>query len=158
MNDSPRPPRLLRKEGRVFLQLGKDEPEKPVRLVWARPISGRGKEICILDEKKRAVLMLPGLDALDADSRKIAKEELERGYLIPRITRVISARPRLGHRYWEVETDCGPRRFATRDPRKNVTRITGEHLVIRDVLGNRFEINPFSGLDPESRAQVEMVI
>ena len=102
--------------------------------------------------------MLPGLDAFDPASREIAEQELEQTYLIPRITRVVSARPRFGNRYWEVETDRGYRRFAMRDPRKNITWITGEHLVIRDVLGNRYEINPFSELDPESQAQVEMVI
>ena len=49
---------------------GRDEPV-PVRVVWARPVSGRGAEVSFLNEDKQEVLMLRGLDSLDAESRRL---------------------------------------------------------------------------------------
>ena len=133
--------------------------EVPVKLVWVRPISGRGGEVACLDPKKKTeVAMLSSLAALDPDSRRVAEEELGRRYLVPRITRVLRATANFGVRYWHVETDLGERRFALKHAAKNAVWITEDHLVLRDTLGCRYEIKPYSVLDRASRAEVEKVI
>ena len=112
----------------------------------------------LVDRNKTEVAFLPSLDVLDAESRQIAQAELELAYVVPRITRVISTVIAFNNRYWEVETDRGPRRFAMGDPRRNIAWRTPDHLLIRDVLGCRFEIASLKDLDPASRLAVERVL
>ena len=150
--------KLVRKDGKVLLRFAGDGKGTPVTVVWARPISARGREVSLLDEKQREVLMLDGLHELDRESRAIAAEALERRYLIPEITRVLRAEAHFGNRFWEVETTHGARRFAMRDPNKNVTWVTEDHLVLRDVLGNCYEIPALSALDARSRRRAELAL
>ena len=44
---------LLREADRVFASFGDGDEKTPVRLVWARPISGRGGEVSILDGENK---------------------------------------------------------------------------------------------------------
>ena len=150
--------RLLRRGARVFIQFADSDVQKPVKLVWARPITGRGGALSLLDDKKKEVAMLENLDCLDGESRRIAEEELGGRYLIPRITRVIRASANFGVRYWHVETDLGVRQFALKNANKNAVWVSDEHLVLQDTLGCRYEVKPFSALDPRSRAEVDKVI
>ncbi|MCG3149917.1 MAG: hypothetical protein PCFJNLEI_03384 [Verrucomicrobiae bacterium] len=147
--------KLLRHGDQIHAEL--DGETKVVRLVWARPISTAGREIALLDEKKREVALLPGLDALDPTSRQIAEEELRRRYLLPRITRVLQTRSHFGTRYWHVETNHGVRRFVVRNPNHDIIWLSDDHLVLRDPLGNRFEIPSLAALDSASRAAVNNV-
>ena len=149
---------LVRRSDQIFLQSGNDGDARPVKLVWARPVSGRGQEVSILDIEKKEVLMLPDLNALDPASRKIAEEELGRRYLMPRITRVLRTHAHVGTRYWHVETNHGPRHFVVRNPNRDVVWVTSDHVVLRDPLGNRFEIPSLTALDAASRAEVDKVI
>ena len=149
---------LLRKKDRVVLRPADGSEDIPVRIAWARPVHGRGSEICLLDEHKHEIASLPGLHCLDPESRQIAQDELAKRYFIPRIVRIISIEALSGNRYWFVVTDVGVRRFAMKDPLRSVTWVTRDHLVIRDTLGNRYEINPFSGLDPFSQSEVMKII
>ena len=158
MTNSVREFKLIREADRVFLQFADAEGRTAVKVVWARPISGRGAEVSFVGPDKQEVLMLEGLDALDAASRKIAEEELARRYVFPRITRVISATASFGVRYWHVETDIGERKFALKNASKNAVWITDEHLVLNDTLGCRYEVRPFSTLDEHSRSEIEKVL
>ena len=149
---------LGRRNDRVVLRPADGTEEITVRLAWVRPVQGRGGEISFLDEHKHEVALLPGLHCLDPVSRRIAEDELAKRYFIPMITRIISIDPQFGNRYWFVVTDAGTRRFAMKDPLRSVTWVSPDHLVIRDTLGNRYEINPFSGLDPHSQNEVMKII
>ena len=141
-------PRLLR-----------DGIEIVVRVVWARPLTARGVELSIIDDKKREHAFIPTLAALDPEARAVAERALTDSYLIARITRVMHTDIHLGTRYWEVETDRGPRRFAMREPRKNVNWIEPRsRCLIRDTMGNRYEIEKLSALDQESQAEVGKVL
>jgi hypothetical protein len=150
---------LFRKQDRVHARIGESDGDLPVNVVWARPISGRGGPVSILDlRKKKEVALLGSLDDLDPASRRVAAEELEIRYLLPRVTRVRRTSAHFGNRYWEVETDRGPRRFLMKDPNKNAVWVTPDHLVVRDTLGNRYEIPSVSALDDASRAHMDRVL
>ncbi len=141
-------PRLLR-----------DGTEIPVRVVWARPLTARGGEAAIIDEKKHEHAFIATLAELDPEARAVAERALNESYLIARITRVLDTDVHLGTRYWEVETDRGPRRFAMREPRKNVNWLEPrQRCLIRDTMGNRYEIERLSALDPASQAAVNKVL
>jgi len=149
---------LARKGDEVVIRFADGNDEIPVRLVWARPLYARGREVSLLDAKKHEVMMISNLDSLDAASREIAEDELAKRYLMARVTRVIRTEAHFGSRYWHVQTELGVRRFAMKDPVKNATWITDDHLIVRDTLGNRYELKPFSELDAFSKAEVMKVI
>ena len=149
---------LLREHDQVFIQFRDTGTKTPVKLVWARPLTSRGTQVSLVDEKKREVLMLDSLDWLSPASRKIAEEELRRRYVLPRITRVIQTSADFGVRYWRVETNLGERRFALKHASKHAIWLTDDHLVLEDTLGCRYEIKPYSALDGRSRAEVEKVL
>jgi len=149
---------LLRKHDQVVIRFADGGDELPVRLTWARPIYGRGCEVSLLDEHKHEVLTLPGLDCLDVESRRVAEDELTKRYLVARIKRVIHAEAHFGNRYLHVETEQGVRRLAMKDPARNAIWVTDDRLIVRDSLGNRFEVPSFSALDPASRVELMKVI
>jgi len=150
--------RLSREGDALFAVFPDAQPKKAVKLVWVRPISARGRDISIIDREKKEVLMLASLDELDPDSRALAEREIAERYILPKITRVISATAAFGIRYWHVETNLGARRFAMKNASKNAVWVTDDHLLLQDVLGCRYEINPYSALDARSRVEVEKVI
>ena len=150
--------RLRWKEDRVLMSRGNSAEGTPVKLVWARPITGRGGTISVLDGKKNELALLENQDALDPDSRKVAEEELTKRYLVPRITRVIKTMANFGIRYWHVETDRGERRLALKNASKNAFWVSEDHLMLRDTMGCLYEIGSFSALDARSRSEVEKVI
>jgi len=149
-------PVLTRRNDQVLAK--RDGEWIPVTLVWARPVSGRGEEMCVLDKERKEVAMVAALDAFSGESRQIAAEELEKRYLIPRIRRVTLTMAHFGSRYWEVDTNCGAKRFMVKDPNVSVVWVTPDHMIVKDTMGNRYEIESLAALDNWSRQQIDRVL
>lgn len=132
--------------------------EIPVKIVWARPLSGKGKELVFIDDNKKEVAMADNLDCLDADSRKLAEEQLGLRYLLVKITKVYEIKVLFGNRFWDVETDIGRKRFAMKEPSKSMIRFPEGRIIVRDTLGNSYEIESLNSLDKRSQKEVEKVI
>ncbi len=162
MNDAPTTPgarpRFYDDQGAVWLDRGDGTPLQTVRAVRARPISNADAEIAILDEHHHERMLLPGLAALDAASRACLADALQAAYLLPVIRTVLKTEAHYGNRYWDVETNHGRRAFVIKDPAVNVHWESDDRLIIRDTMGNRYEIPSLTALDPVSRAHVEKVI
>ena len=101
--------------------------------------------------------MLNDLSVLDPESRAVAVEALERRYVIPEITRIVASRVQFGNFYWTVETNRGPRWFAIQSPRRNMTWITHDRVMIRDSLNVRYEIPSVKALDARSRDEIAQI-
>lgn len=130
-----------------------------VRLVWARPLSGRGGPVSVMQAgKKREVAYLPSLDELPEDFRRIALEALESGLVLPVIQEIYQVRPRFGNYYWDVETTLGRRRFLLSSPESNSYRPGPDTIIVRDVSGNCFEIASVTALSAASRREMERVL
>lgn len=150
--------RLTRDGDEIFISFADSDGRTAVKLVWARPISNRGGEVSVVGPEKREIVMIPDLSTLDEESRKVAEEALALRYVAPRITRVIKAAAYFGLRYWEVETDMGPRKFALKNAAKNAIWPGPDHLVLQDTMGCRYVINPYSALDDRSKKEIDRVI
>ncbi|GMV05150.1 MAG: hypothetical protein AMXMBFR53_14290 [Gemmatimonadota bacterium] len=146
------PAGLTRRDGRLFLQREGAEPVE-VTVRYLRPLTAR-TEVVFLDAKGREVATVAGLGAMAEADRAVAEEALRERYHLPVIERVHEIDVRFGTRYWQVDTDRGPRWFALREPGKNVTWIGPSHVVLRDTAGNRFEIPDLEALDGRSRRWV----
>ena len=51
-----------------------------------------------------------------------------------------------------------PCAFTFKEPGKNVTYLHQEHIVLRDAIGNRYEIRSLSELDAHSRRQINKLL
>lgn len=150
--------KLSRKGDAVFASRNGSPPVE-VKLLFARPISARDGQISILDrENKEELAWLNSLDELDPASQRIARQALDTRYPVSRITSVEHSFVNHGHRYLKVMTNRGFRYFNLKEPGKNVTWLSDDKLVIRDSMGNRFEIESISSLDPESRKNLNLVL
>ncbi len=129
-----------------------------VRPVWARPISGEGREVSLIDHQRHEVLLIDDVDALETPSRVALEDALAARYLVPTVRRVLATQAHLGVRFWTVETDRGTHRFAMREPTRNVTWLDDRRAVLRDVLGNRYRIADFAALDEHSRREAAKVL
>jgi hypothetical protein len=151
--------RLWREGGRVMYQGAEGSDPEAVRVVWARPLSGRGGAVSIMQAgKKKELAYFPSLEALAGESHRIALEELAGSLVLPRITAIVEVKARLGNYYWDVETDMGRRRFLLSAPENNTMRPMPDAVVLKDVSGNCYEINPVSGLDKNSLRELDRVL
>ncbi len=154
--------RLSKKGDALWASLQSDEKgerEEPVRLVYGRPVSARDGEIAVMEaDGSKELAWLVSLEDLDPDSRELARETLWQSYRMAKIDRVVDSHVNHGHRYLKVETDRGPRYFNLKEPGNNVTYLTSDHLVIRDSMGNRYEVESLRALDEESRERLDRVL
>lgn len=157
MTDDVKTVKLEERDGKVMARLDGAEPV-PVRVVYARPVTGADRDIGILNEKGETVAFVGELRQLDADSRRVAERALDERYFLPRIVRVLSADVAFGQRTLRVETDKGVRAFALKNVNRNVLWLGEDHLVIRDTAGNRYEIPSLKALDEVSRDFLTLAI
>jgi hypothetical protein len=115
------------------------------------PLSRTDRYFSVRDGGGKEAGVLASLDGLDDLSLACVREELERRYMVFRLTAVRKARERFGIVEWDVETNRGPCRFSTRELRDNVIRLPEHHYLLTDVEGNRFEIANLLALDANSQ-------
>jgi len=115
------------------------------------PISNREHFVSLRDTEGNEIGIVEEAHTLDAASRRILREELERSYFLPRITDILSIADKLGVLTWRVETDRGPRTFEVRQPRRNVRSVGGGRYIVKDVDGNRYDIARLGNLGPKSQ-------
>jgi hypothetical protein len=148
---------LTRRCGRTYARVD-GQAETPVRIAWARPLSGWGQDLVLVDEKKREVAMVRDMAELDEPSRAVVAADLAERYIVSTVRKVHATKTHFGVRYWDVETDRGRRRFAVKDPSQSVLHLTEDRMMVRDTLGNSFAIESFAALDKRSRQLVENVL
>lgn len=151
--------RLWQEDGRLMFQDASGGEPVAVRLVWARPLSGRGGPVSVMQAgKKRELAYLTSLDELPEESRRVALDALDGGLVLPIIREIHEVRPRFGNYYWDVETDLGRRTFLLSSPENNSFRPGPDTVVLRDVSGNCYEIASIRGLSRTSRNEMERVL
>lgn len=122
-----------------------------VRIARAFPLSDPERYIGLRDAADKDIGMLVTLVGLDAGSRRIIAEELDRRYFIPIIQRVIQVKEEPGVITWEVETDRGRRRFFVQNLRDSVNELTpNKRVLLTDKDGLRYEIPDVEKLDAKS--------
>ena len=127
-------------------------------LTSAFPLSSPGRMVTLRGEDGEELAMLDDVRKLDRASRRLVLDELERTYFMPVIQSIGTIDENLNIVRWTVETDRGPRMFQIRSARKNVRKLPGRRLVIRDVDGNRYEIRDWQTLDSRAQQLIEEFI
>lgn len=115
------------------------------------PFTLSDEYISVRDKDGSEIGMIRRISDFPAGVQALLREELERRYFTPVITRIRSVKEEFGYTYWDVETQSGPRRFTVKESHHNVMLLGPEHFLIVDVDGNRFEIPDATALDSQSR-------
>ena len=120
----------------------------------AFPMSHPEAYFSVRDDSGKELGMLRDPSALDAESRGIVLDELERLYVISVIQQVLASTERFGTVDWEAETSRGRVKFTTRDMRDNTITVGPGHYLVMDVENNRYEIPDIAALDQQIDALV----
>jgi len=150
----PEQARLRQDPHRVLRLTVGERTYENVRPVRCFPVSGKADYVSFLDARGREVALVPCPHRLDAESRRVLEEALDRMYYVPRITRIDSITESQGVARWRVQTDRGYAAFEVVD-RDHVRRVGPRRFVIEDADGNRFEVPDVDRLDERSRALME---
>ncbi len=122
-----------------------------VHMVPTFPLSCRGRMVAVLNAEGEEVAMLDRIGGLEPSSRRVAIDELERSYFMPRILLIEADKEELGVLTLDVLTDRGPRTVQIRNPRRSFRKLPNNRVAIRDVDGNRYEIRDWTNLDSYAR-------
>lgn len=125
-----------------------------VEAVRAFPITDPQHGISLCDAEGREVLWLDDLAAVPASARKLLEESLARRQFLPTLLRIVQTHGAIEPCEWEVETDCGPTRFALKSE-EDVRRLAGHCAIVTDVHGVRYLIPDVRTLDAASRRVLE---
>ncbi len=148
----PKRMRVFREAGVARMTLENERSWTKVSVARAFPLSDPDHYIGFLDGAGKDVGLLIEPDQLDAESRRIVDEELEKRYFVPVVERVVNTKEEFGTIYWTVETDRGEKEIVTRNLRDNIQELSSTRVIITDVDGNRFEFPDVTKLDGKSQA------
>ncbi len=96
--------------------------------------------------------LLEDIESLDAGSRIILENELEKIYFRPVILRIHSIGEEFGVVYMDTETSSGPRHIEIRQIRNKIRLLSSYRALIEDVDGNRYELRDWNRLPRMTRA------
>ncbi len=150
---------LRRRENSLFLDchIG-DEVFLDVHLVRAFPLSEPRQMISIRDSENKEYGIIESLDSLDAESKALAEEELDRRYFTPAITKINSLKNDASMWKFDVETTRGHSDFYVRNWRDNAHELTSGRWQITSVDGGRYEILNLDDLDEKSQILIEQLL
>lgn len=117
------------------------------------PVRMADKFITLLSEEGE-VAVIRDLSELSPESRAVIRASLDDYYLVPTITRIISAADKYGTLRWTVETDRGIRSFDIRNQNHDIRISKDGKVRVRDADDNRYVIPDYKKLDPHSRAKL----
>ncbi|MCS7192826.1 MAG: DUF1854 domain-containing protein [Armatimonadetes bacterium] len=152
--------RVIEGEKAKFLKM----PDGQIVLVWeeqviavgkilrAFPISDPWRYLIVYDSEGNEVGTITDFSELDANSKVIVREELERRYRIPKILRILKIErlPQTGHTRWKVETDEGVREFVVPGS-EHIYTARYPRIFLVDENGKRYEIPNLEQLDSRSK-------
>ena len=117
------------------------------------PVRMADKFITLLSEEGE-VAVIRDLSELSPESRAVIRASLDDYYLVPTITRIISAADKYGTLRWTVETDRGISSFDIRNQNHDIRISKDGKVRVRDADDNRYVIPDYKKLDPHSRAKL----
>ena len=125
-----------------------------VEAVRSFPLTDSNKYITLLDSEGKEIGIVRDIKHLPRESAETLLSELQKRYFMPKIIKIYELDGKFGVTRWVVETNRGPVTFSMRS-RYDVISLENGRVLIKDVDGNRYEVENYHGLDPESIVLLE---
>ena len=138
----------------LVVQLPDGSIRTKVEPVYAFPVSATSQYISLMVEESNEIGIIQDIKHLPHESRKILVEELQKRYFMPKITKINALEGQFGITQWVVETSQGDVQFSLRS-RYDIVTLENGRILIKDADGNRYEIENYNKLDPQSIALLE---
>ena len=122
------------------------------------PLSEPEKHLSIQDGKGREVAVLTSMKGLSPDSLQIVREQLDRRYFTPTISRIDELEAEKGMWRFQVQTQRGPAEFYVRNWRDSSHEMGAGRWQITSVDGQRYEIMQVDDLDARSQRLLEQLL
>jgi hypothetical protein len=119
------------------------------------PLSDPEHYISLGVDDELEIGMIVDPSKLDAETRKILHEELDKRYFTPIIQKIHGVKERFGVHEWQVETSRGKITFSVQGLHQNVKQVPPARLLVTDVRGNRYDIPDYRRLDLQSFHHIE---
>ena len=151
--------KLSRRADSLFLDcLIGDETITDIHLVRAFPLSKPFEMISIRNSENKEFGIIEAIEALEPESMQLAKDELDRRYFTPAITKINSLKNEASMWRFDVETTRGHSDFFVRNWRDNAHELTSGRWQITSVDGGRYEILSLDELDDRSQILIEQLL
>lgn len=124
----------------------------------AFPFDAPDEFISVLNMDGKEYGVIRKLSDFEGEAKALIQNELERKYLAPAISKILSLKDKLGFSYWEVETDHGKKSFTMQDTYRNMFKNSENGVVLTDVDGNRYLIKDVLALDAKSYRKIELYL
>lgn len=125
-----------------------------VEAIRSFPLTDSNKYISLLDGEEKEIGIIQDIKQLPRESERVLRSELQKRYFMPKITKIHKLEGEFGVTQWVVDTNRGPVTFGMRT-RYDVVSLENGRVLIKDADGNRYEIENYHHLDPESIALLE---
>ncbi len=109
-------------------------------------------------EKGSEIGLIENINIFDGKTVELLTSELDKRYFTPKITKITSLKEKLGHIYWDVNTDAGKFSFVVRNAGSNIRTLEDNRVLIFDIDGNCFEIPEPDKLDKSSYKKIEIYL
>ena len=140
--------------GELVVQLPDGTTHTKVEPVRSFPINETVRYIALLDSEGNEIGIVEDVRKLTSQSRDVLMDELQKRYFMPKITKINSLDGQFGVTLWDVETSQGDVEFGMRT-RYDVITLENGRVLIKDVDGNRYEIENYNKLDQKSIALLQ---
>ncbi len=115
------------------------------------PVSNANTYITLLKKDGSEAAVIRTLQDLAPESLDVISYSLDDYYLVPHITRVISAKNKSGKLHWCVDTDRGYKEFDVRSRFNDIKVYKDGRIRVRDSDDNRYVVDNYKALDNHSR-------
>ena len=132
-------------------------------LVRAFPISNPDEYISVREPSSarsdgREIGMIRDVHFFDGETVSLLKEELDRRYFTPEISKINSVKDKFGYLYFDAVTSAGKISFTMTNPYSNFRRLENGNVLITDIDGNCFRISSPEKLDRNSYKKIEVYL
>lgn len=143
--------RFERTEARTLtLRIGEDCYED-VTVRRAFPLEMADAFIGLFAADGEEIGLIEDLAPIEADSRRVLDDELQRTYFLPVITNFGDIGEEFGVVHADVQTTSGPRHIEIRGIRSNIRLLSRQRALIEDTDGNRYELRDMRQLPKLTR-------
>lgn len=149
---------FLSQNGLLMASIPEADYEGRVFLARAFPFKTADEYISVQNEEKEEIGMIRVLSDFDKETVEILKQELDRKYFAPKISKIVKLSARFGMSYWDCETDHGLLSFTVKDTGRSILRAGEDRVFIVDHDGCRYEIPSLAQLDKKSLGKIEMYL
>ena len=118
------------------------------------PVSRADSYITLLDKDGCEVAIIRELSDISPEAREVISYSLDDYYLVPHITKILSAVDKHGKTHWCVETDRGYKEFDIRVRSQDIRVSRDGRIRVRDSDDNRYIITDYRALDKHSKSQL----